>query len=164
MVTVQELCYHGQFETLDSKIDELLAAPSTEALFELVLKRLDEDFVSQGPSLVGKVLSALHVSRNGLAIPELQVRPIQCHMLARAAAHTHTSTLASPALSLIPIGHSRLVAGQVEPAVLFAERAARVTLWSALPKARAAAPSCRGPLLLDRGQEKHHARIAGQIF
>jgi hypothetical protein len=44
VVLVAELCQFGEFERLDAKIAQCLRCPDTTALFEEVLRRLDEDF------------------------------------------------------------------------------------------------------------------------
>ena len=59
----EELRLHGVHEELEEALDRYLAADDLEALFQLVLERMEEDY---GAAIVGPVLSGIAVSRAGL--------------------------------------------------------------------------------------------------
>ena len=72
LVTVlDELRQHGDHFTLRPLIDRLVAAPSVEALLELVLDRYERDFERDRPGLVADAMRALWAARYGLAEAEL---------------------------------------------------------------------------------------------
>lgn len=63
-----ELRVFGSFERLDWQISHLLAATDPEALFELILARMEKDY---GKKNVGAAMSAISCARKGLTESEL---------------------------------------------------------------------------------------------
>jgi len=68
-VLLDELRVHGD---LSGVIGHYLQAKEPEALFGLVLARLEQDYETEFPGLVGKLMSLLWVSRKGLSEIELR--------------------------------------------------------------------------------------------
>ena len=66
-----ELRLWGDHDALDQPIDRMLAAPDVPGLFALILERLERDYESDHPGLVGQALSAIAAARRGLTEPEL---------------------------------------------------------------------------------------------
>ncbi len=60
----EEMRLHGPHEELDERLDRYLGAPDIDTLFQFVLERMEKDY---GVDIVRPVLSALSVSRSGLA-------------------------------------------------------------------------------------------------
>jgi tetratricopeptide (TPR) repeat protein len=70
-VLLEELRVFGSHEELDARIDHYLAAPTIDALYGLVLGRLEADHNSKRPGLVEDATSLIWASRRGLAESEL---------------------------------------------------------------------------------------------
>lgn len=83
LVTVlNELNVVGNFKTLLDQIHEFLSAADIAALYQKILKRLEQDVNSpQRPSLVGDILGSFALSRYGLS--ELEAREINGTLLFR---------------------------------------------------------------------------------
>jgi len=71
-ILLEELRVYGNYDTLDAKVRELLAADSIESLYSIILSRLDADYGKERPNLVKDVLSCLWASRKGLTEGELR--------------------------------------------------------------------------------------------
>lgn len=67
-LVAEELRLHGEHETLDEEIDRYCNLPSLDAVFQVLLERLERDF---GVNLVRDFFSLLALSRSGLTEPEL---------------------------------------------------------------------------------------------
>ena len=68
---LEELRVFGVYEELNCRIDHYLQAPTPDALFDLVLERLEQDYEGERLGLVREVMSLIWASRRGLAEPEL---------------------------------------------------------------------------------------------
>lgn len=68
---LEELRVFGAYEELDANISYYLKAETIDALFAIILARLEKDYERESPGLVRKVMSLLWASRNGLAENEL---------------------------------------------------------------------------------------------
>lgn len=66
VAALEELCCHGDFETLTERISAL--PPTVAELFDQILQRLERD---HGADLATAALSAMAVSRDGLLEPEI---------------------------------------------------------------------------------------------
>ncbi|MBT1076858.1 DUF4062 domain-containing protein [Geobacter grbiciae] len=66
VAALEELCCHGDFETLPERIAAL--PPTVTELFDQILERLERD---HGADLAAAALSAVAVSRDGLLEPEI---------------------------------------------------------------------------------------------
>lgn len=66
VAALEELCCHGDFETLTERISAL--PPTVTELFDQILQRLERD---HGTELAATALSAMAVSRDGLLEPEI---------------------------------------------------------------------------------------------
>lgn len=66
VAALEELCCHGDFETLTERIAAL--PPTVAELFDQILERLERD---HGTGLAAAALSAIAVSRDGLLEPEI---------------------------------------------------------------------------------------------
>ena len=71
LTVLDELRQHGDHFTLRTRIDALVAAPSTAALLSMVLDRYEDDFERDRPGLVADAMRAIWAARYGLAEAEL---------------------------------------------------------------------------------------------
>jgi hypothetical protein len=68
---LEELRVFGVHEALPARIDYYLHAKDPAALYERVLERLEEDYESERPGLVGEAMTLLWAARRGLSEAEL---------------------------------------------------------------------------------------------
>ncbi len=68
---LEELRLWGRHEQLDAELDRLLGAPDVDALYRMLLERLEREFDRDRPNLVRDALSLLWASRRGLTESEL---------------------------------------------------------------------------------------------
>ena len=68
---LEELRQFGIHEQLPDRIMHYLSARGPKELYTLILERLEEDYETERPNLVGESLSLLWASRRGLSEPEL---------------------------------------------------------------------------------------------
>ena len=71
-MALNELQLHGDFETLDRRIDELLASKQVTDLYRAVLSRLASEHDRSGKGCVKLFFSTLWASRRGLLQQELE--------------------------------------------------------------------------------------------
>ncbi len=91
LTVLDELRQHGDHFTLRTRIDALVAAPSTAALLSMVLDRYEDDFERDRPGLVADAMRAIWAARYGLAEAELLdlLTPGPEHLPQRAWAPLH---------------------------------------------------------------------------
>ena len=70
-VLLDELRQFGMHEGLGDQIKKYLKAPSIPALYELILKRCEQDYERERPALVRDAMSLLWAARRGLSEVEL---------------------------------------------------------------------------------------------
>ena len=70
-VVLDELRQIGMHEDLDSQIKHYLEAPNIPGLYELILKRCEQDYDRDRPGLVRDAMSLLWAARRGLSETEL---------------------------------------------------------------------------------------------
>ncbi|MFQ5642416.1 MAG: tetratricopeptide repeat protein [Thiogranum sp.] len=68
---LEELRVYGEHESLDERIDYYLGAPTIDALYQLILERLEQDYEQDHEGLVSAVLSVLWAARRGVSELEL---------------------------------------------------------------------------------------------
>ncbi|MCG7852092.1 MAG: tetratricopeptide repeat protein [Methanosarcinaceae archaeon] len=77
---LEELRIFGQHETLSKRIGHYLKAQDPKNLYKLILERLEEDYETERPGLVGEAMTLLWAARRGLSEGELleimEVAPI----------------------------------------------------------------------------------------
>jgi tetratricopeptide (TPR) repeat protein len=69
---LNELRLFGEYEKLTAKIQEYLCAGTISELFKAILTRFEADYASEKPCLIGRLFSALALSRRGLSENELR--------------------------------------------------------------------------------------------
>ncbi len=68
---LDELRLWGEHETLGARIEHYLAAPTVDALYELILARYEQDYERERPALVRDAFALLWAARRGLSESEL---------------------------------------------------------------------------------------------
>jgi tetratricopeptide (TPR) repeat protein len=73
VAVLDDLRVFGIFENMDKHIEEMLAAPDLDSLFDMILARVEEVFGAEGgqKNLARDILSLISVSRNGLSETEI---------------------------------------------------------------------------------------------
>lgn len=68
---LEDLRTHGDYKTLDRRIDHYLSAEDPKTLYQLILRRYEEDYETRRPGLVRDAMSLIWAARRGLAESEL---------------------------------------------------------------------------------------------